>query len=276
MNQIAVPTSPETRTALEKADWHFLDYAAPGEAWRHPAGFDIIIEPGEAPHIAAIQEEAPLGIFLEFAAILGIAPPGYRLIPEEIATQAIPILRRDIDSTGNVEVWAAAGERLGSYPPGTADTWTAERNTLQALVAALTGPGNESSIQEQATTIQAERGPVVPGIEADRGPGWPSSDPAPPRPQPSEEGGSSPSEMAEPTDEQLRRYSEITRREPGFHQVNPINQRKAAALHPDGQALLNMVQTSLASYDTPRITAELKAFFAEDDEAAEPQEEGTP
>lgn len=73
-------TTPEQRTALEAIGWRLAETSELFEMWACSDGCAYVF-PGAQPGPTMRKG-------LEFAAVLGFAPPGYRMVPAEVATEA--------------------------------------------------------------------------------------------------------------------------------------------------------------------------------------------
>ena len=87
MKPITLPTSPETRATLEKAGWYLLDpRLISRERWCHDnPSASILLDKFRS--LPVIDQGTNFLKALEFAAILGIHAPGFRTIPEDVASR---------------------------------------------------------------------------------------------------------------------------------------------------------------------------------------------
>jgi len=89
-----VQLTEQQRVELERRGWKVTDYH--GQFWQY-----VELTRGQtALRLDKLRIEMPrdahgpsLRDVAEIAAILGIAPPGYRLVPEEVAEKALPHVR---------------------------------------------------------------------------------------------------------------------------------------------------------------------------------------
>lgn len=120
---ISLPTSPETRQKLEAAGWYLFDMGLKRtEHWCFDGSdCDIILHDGEQTPI--LGEKHDFFKVLEFASLVGISPPGFRLIQAEAAevARSLCLLRADAcDRDGHQEhadSWRETAAALSSESP---------------------------------------------------------------------------------------------------------------------------------------------------------------
>jgi|GEM_PF-5057808 len=103
----------QQRAELERRGWRVKWRTGSFETWEHPA-YSVGVHVWANGEIGAMGN---IGEVLEFAAAVGYAPPGYRLVPEHVAHEAI---QQALDDQNDGYVWVPF------------DTW-------EALVSALEG-----------------------------------------------------------------------------------------------------------------------------------------